>query len=126
MKRPSRQKHAVLGFEHRHEPLAPLSVLRWRLARSAMTAFVVLGLWLAVGTVLYHWLGGLGWIDSIYNASMIAGGMGPVDPIHSVAAKLFASAYAVLSGALLLVGVSILLTPLFHRVLHEFHVEADE
>jgi hypothetical protein len=24
----------------------------------------------------------LGWIDSLLNASMILGGMGPVDPLH--------------------------------------------
>ena len=38
------------------------------------------------------------WIDALLNASMIAGGMGPVDPIKTTAGKLFASFYALYSG----------------------------
>lgn len=126
MKNSFRRMRDMLDLESRHEPLAPQSLLRRRLALSTAIAFGILTVWLAIGTVLYHVLGKLSWIDSLYNASMIAGGMGPVDPISSVPAKLFASAYAVLSGALLLVATGILLTPLFHRLLHEFHLETDE
>jgi len=60
------------------------------------------------------------------NASMILAGMGPVNPLTSDAAKIFASAYALLSGLVFIGATGILLTPIFHRVLHHFHLEEKE
>ncbi len=80
---------------------------------------------LGIGVVGYHSLVGLSWIDSLLNASMILGGMGPVDPITTDAGKIFASFYALFSG-LAFIGISALLfAPFFHRLLHRFHWEQD-
>ena len=38
--------------------------------------------------------------------------------------KLFASAYAIFSGVAFLSTIGVLMTPLVHRFLHRFHVEA--
>ncbi|MEI6148741.1 MAG: hypothetical protein WCS01_06560, partial [bacterium] len=46
----------------------------------------------------YHRIAGIPWIDSLLNASMILGGMGPVDRLTTTGAKAFASAYAIFSG----------------------------
>lgn len=73
----------------------------------------------------YHFLEGLTWIDSLLNASMILGGMGPVTPLQTTAGKIFASAYALYSGVILLASVGILITPIFHRFLHHFHLADD-
>jgi hypothetical protein len=87
----------------------------------AMIALLVVGL--GIGVCGYRFWGGLSWLDALVNAAMILGGMGPVDPIASVAGKLFASAYALFSGVLLLSSVGILLTPIAHRLLHRLHLE---
>jgi hypothetical protein len=71
----------------------------------------------------YHDLEGLPWVDAFLNASMLLGGMGPVDMPHTVGGKLFAGLYALYSGMLFLVLAAILLAPVFHRVLHRFHLE---
>lgn len=76
---------------------------------------------LGIGVVGYHVWGELDWLDSLLNASMILGGMGPVDPITTVAGKLFASFYALFSG-LVFIGLSgFLMAPFVHRLLHIFH-----
>jgi hypothetical protein len=49
--------------------------------------------------------------------------MGPVDPLRTVPGKLFASAYAIFSGIAFLSTIGILMTPLAHRFLHQFHLE---
>jgi len=67
-------------------------------------------------------LGALGWVDALLEASMILTGMGPVSPMPSDAAKLFASAYAVFSGVAFLPTFSILITPILHRILHRLHL----
>jgi len=68
----------------------------------------------------------LSWIDSLLNASMILGGMGPVDPLKTDCAKLFASFYALFSGLAFIGIVSVLLAPFVHRMLHRFHAEERE
>ena len=54
---------------------------------------------------------------------MILGGMGPVDPLKTDCAKLFASFYALFSGLAFIGIVSVLLAPFVHRMLHRFHAE---
>jgi hypothetical protein len=61
--------------------------------------------------------------DSFLNASMILGGMGPVDLPKTECGKLFAGAYALFSGLVFLVVASIVIAPLAHRLLHRFHME---
>jgi hypothetical protein len=67
-------------------------------------------------------LAALDGVDSLLNASMILTGMGPVSPMPSDAAKVFASAYAVFSGVAFLTTFSILITPILHRILHRLHL----
>ncbi len=57
---------------------------------------------------------------------MILTGMGPVDPLPSTTAKLFASAYAIFSGVAFLSIVAVLMAPIVHRFLHRFHLELDD
>ena len=78
---------------------------------------------LGVGVLGYHFVAHLGWIDSLLNASMILGGMGPVDPLRSAAAKLFASGYALFSGLAVIGIAGVMLAPFAHRLLHRFHIE---
>ena len=52
--------------------------------------------------------------------------MGPVDPLPTHAAKIFASCYALFSGLAFVGIVSVLLAPFVHRMLHRFHAEERE
>lgn len=112
-------------YEPRHHPLAPVPVFRRRILNSAGLAAAVLGASLTVGVAGYHWWGGLEWLDALVNASMILGGMGPVDPITRPAGKWFAAAYALYSGVALLTSVGIIFAPAVHRLLHAFHIEGE-
>jgi hypothetical protein len=79
-----------------------------------------------VGILGYHFLVGLGWIDALLNASMILGGMGPVDPVSGSSGKIFASFYALYSGLVVLAVAGLIFAPIFHRFLHHFHIEIDD
>ena len=83
----------------------------------------LIGFSLSLGILGYHFIAGLRWVDSLLDASMILAGMGPVSPLPSDAAKVFASAYALFSGVVFISATGILLSPVFHRVLHRFHIE---
>ena len=110
-------------FERKHEKLAPAHVFLWRLAACTAIASLLAAFALLTGVVGYHWLAGLGWVDSLLNASMILGGMGPVDTLTNTRAKVFASGYALFSGLVFIAVMGIILTPVAHRMLHKFHID---
>ncbi len=113
-------------YEHRKQKLASRNVFLRRVTRNVIVAGGVLLLSLIVGVCGYHFLEGLSWIDSLLNASMILGGMGPVDPLQTAAGKIFASFYALYSGVVLLASVGVLAAPIFHRFMHLFHLAEDK
>ena len=113
-------------FEHHKEPLASQAEFTSRVVRySLITAGIIL-FSLGIGMLGYHYYESLSWIDSLLNASMILGGMGPVNPLRTNAGKVFASFYALYSGIILLASVGILATPIFHRFMHRFHLELED
>ena len=75
----------------------------------------------------YHYYCNFSWIDSFLNASMILGGMGPVNTnLNSNAGKLFSSFYALYSGIAFLTNAAIFFVPVFHRFLHKFHLDLEQ
>lgn len=116
----------MLHFEGKHQRLAPLPVFLKRWAKHILLSAVLLGPGLGLGVAGYHWIAGFGWTDSILNASMILGGMGPMGELHTRGAKLFAAGYALFSGLLFIVLMGIVLAPLIRRMLHRFHLDEGE
>ena len=117
-----------MGFEHHREPIASAETFRRRMLTSSAVAGGLLSSSLALGMCGYHWLVGVpDWIDCLYSASMIMGGMGPVGagPTETTG-KVFASFYALYCGVVLLVSVGLLVSPAVHRLLHRLHVHTDE
>jgi hypothetical protein len=110
-------------FERKHEKVAPVSVFAKRILGAFGLSLLVVTPALLIGVAGYHWIDQLDWVDSLLEASMILGGMGPVNPLRSDAAKLFASGYALFSGLVLIGVMGIILTPITHRLLHKFHAE---
>jgi hypothetical protein len=111
-------------YEHRSQPLLPRRLFIRRMVKHGVFSLCVVFVSLGLGIVGYHVTEGFSWLDALLNASMILGGMGPVNELHTVAGKFFASAYALFSGVAFLATVGILMVPLAHRLLHSLHVEA--
>jgi hypothetical protein len=95
-------------------------VLHFGAASALIAGSLLLGMW------GYSHFEGLGARDAFLNASMILGGMGPVEVLQTSGGKVFAGCYALYSGLVFLVAVAIVLAPLVHRLLHKFHWDADQ
>ena len=113
-------------YEPRNQPLLSRIEFFFRVVRHSLLASAVLFLALGVGILGYHWFEDLSWVDATLNASMILGGMGPVTELKTEGGKLFASAYALFSGVLFIGLMGVVLAPFAHRLLHHFHMKADE
>jgi len=113
-------------FERRYEKLAPISVFVRRMAASVAMAGILIAVALSIGVIGYHWIAGFDWVDSLLEASMILGGMGPVNSLATTGAKMFASGYALFSGLVFIAIMGIVLAPATHRMLHKFHIDEDD
>ena len=116
----------MFRFEKRGQtPISQQQFAR-RMLRCGGIAGAITGTALFIGIAGYHWVGGLGWVDSFLNASMILGGMGPVDPMATNAGKIFSGCYALFSGLVFIALAGFLVAPVAHRMLHRFHYEPDD
>lgn len=113
-------------YEHKSKPLISREKFLRRMTQSIAMVAGIVTFSLFMGSAGYHYLDDLPWVDALLNASMILAGMGPVDPVKSTAAKLFATFYALYSGIAFLSMIAILMAPLLHRFLHKFHLEISE
>lgn len=116
----------MLAFERRHEKLAPLPVFVRRVLLSFGIALCMIGVALSIGILGYHYIAGFRWIDALLEASMILGGMGPVNPLPTDGAKIFASLYALFSGLVFIAVMGVVLSPVVHRFLHKFHLDEED
>src|ERR1700704_1714802 len=85
-------------YEHLNQPILAWPLFLRRALRHFLWGILAIAAADGMGVLGYHVLGGLGWIDAFLNASMILGGMGPVDRMDTTVGKLFAAFYALFSG----------------------------
>jgi hypothetical protein len=114
---------SVTRFERRGQPVAPRRKFLVRM-------LIAIGLWmilttagLTIGIAGYAAFEGMSFVDAYVNAAMILSGMGPLGELKTTAGKVFAGSYAILSGLIIVIATGFVLAPIFHRVLHRFHVE---
>ena len=114
---------SLTGFERRGQPVLPRRKFAVRMA-------IAIGLWLvltvvglAIGIAGYAGFEHMSFTDAYVNAAMILAGMGPLDELKTTAGKIFAGSYAIFSGLIIVIASGFVLAPIFHRVLHRFHIE---
>ncbi len=110
-------------FEQSRQKVASRRRFASRMANAVglWSAFAFAGL--LIGMAGYMLTEGMSATDAYVNAAMILSGMGPVTELKTTAGKLFAGTYAIFSGLFLVIAAGFILAPIFHRVLHRFHVE---
>jgi hypothetical protein len=112
-------------FEHHHEKLLSRSLFIRRLIKFALISLSLVVISLVIGMIGYKSFEGYSWVDSFLNASMLMGGMGPVNQLHTNSGKIFAGIYALYRGLIELIAIGIFAAPIFHRFLHHFHLESE-
>ena len=118
-----RTRPRSLLYEHRSEPMLSSREFGLRLWRHFLVAQGLVLASLVAGMVGYHQLAHFPWIDSFLNAAMLLGGMGPVGDIPTPEGKIFAGIFSLYAGLVLIAVSAMLLTPIFHRVMHSIHLE---
>jgi hypothetical protein len=116
----------ITSFERRHQPLISHRRFADRMLKAVGLWCVLAGVGLAIGMAGYATFEGMSLADSYVNAAMILSGMGPMGELKTTAGKVFAGSYAIFSGLLIVIATGFVLAPIFHRLLHHFHVESHQ
>jgi hypothetical protein len=110
-------------YEHRTHRLLGWPAFLRRAGRHFAWALIILACAVGIGTLGYHSIGRLHWVDAFLNASMILSGMGPVDKMEWTSAKMFAALYALFSGLVFVGIIGVMIAPWVHRLVHWMHLE---
>jgi hypothetical protein len=124
MSKPTSHLHAAEDAQAWRRALRRTLVRQLARNGAVVAGFILVAL--GIGATGYHTFDGLPWLDAVLNAAMILTGMGPIAPISTSAAKVFATVYALFSGVFFLTMVAVLLAPALHHFLHRFHLDLRE
>lgn len=72
-----------------------------------------------VGTVGFHQIEGMNWVNAVYFESMIATGQGPPLQLNTSAGKLFASVMAFVSVGAVFTSLVVTLVPIISQIWRE-------
>jgi hypothetical protein len=112
-------------YEPKFHPPIPRELFIKRFMLHLAAALALLLFSIGGGIAGYEHFEHLPWRDAFLNASMLLGGMGPVDAPHSNGGKVFAALFALYAGLVFLVAASLVIAPVVHRAMHKFHWEKD-
>jgi hypothetical protein len=115
-----------IGEKMRHKFISTSPGLFLHLLRNFLLGIVLIFVALYAGMLGYHVFENLPWVDAYLNASMILGGMGPVNTLHTTAGKIFAGSYALFSGLAFIAIVALMLSPVIHKVFRKIHLEGKQ
>src|SRR5215831_4084271 len=116
----------LTSFERRHQRLISHRRFADRMLKAIALWCLLAAGGLVIGMAGYAAFEGMSLADAYVNAAMILAGMGPMGELKTTAGKVFAGSYAIFSGLLLIIATGFVLAPIFHRILHHFHVETHE
>jgi hypothetical protein len=102
------------------QPISNEKFMR-RLGLHLAAAVALLAFSLVLGMAGYMYFESLSMVDAFLNASMLLGGMGQVDTLHSRAGKIFAGCYALYAGLVFIGTAALIFAPVIHRLMHRFH-----
>jgi hypothetical protein len=112
-------------YESRRRKPIPQQAFVSRLLAHMGAALGLIAVSLLVGMLGYSHFENLSPVDAFLNAAMLLGGMGPVNLPATTAGKIFAGSFALYAGLAFIISTALILTPVAHRILHQFHWDSE-
>lgn len=119
------QEHKEFEEQNCHNEKSQIAKLKEKNKKRLIILGTALLGGVTIGTLGYKFLGEMSTSEAFLNATMILSGMGPVDPLtNKTPAKIFASFYALFSGAFFLVMLAFLVQSIFLTIVEQDRLTA--
>ena len=112
-------------YERRHEALLSKRRFAKRILASLSAAALAEVLLIAAGAIGFHYFEKLSWLDAALNTAMAITGNGPPFQAQTNAGKVFQIVFSLFGVMVFVLILTAIWVPVFHRILHSFHVDAD-
>ena len=112
-------------YESKDQPLLSRRQFYWRLIIHALVAILVFAGSILFGMLGFMYLEQMSWHDAFLHAVFVIGGLGVLSVPVSAAGKIFLSLYGLYISLVFATSLGIMFTPVAHRILHTFHLDAD-
>lgn len=114
-------------YESRTEGLISRRRFLLRVLVHLILAALFVSLSLLLGVLGYLWIErDVLWHDAALNMAMIASGIGPTMLPKTIPGKVFLAVYGAYISIVFVAVLGLVLAPIFHRVLHVFHLDDDD
>lgn len=110
-------------YESRHHPLISRSRFYLRLLLHLLSALALFSGSLLLGSLGMIYFENCSWHDALLNTALLLGGFGPINFPLTTGRKLFIASFGLYSGLMFAGIVTLVLAPIMHRVLHQFHLD---
>ncbi len=111
-------------FEKRHETLISGRRFAQRIFGVVLLGMAMEALLILAGSLGFHYIERLTWLDACLNTAMVITGNGPPYEAQTSAGKIFQIVFGLIGVIMFALVLSVVLVPVFHRVLHSFHAES--
>lgn len=113
-------------YETKHQAVLPKVQFYKRLIGHCIIALLVIGGSLCIGALGFMYFEGMTWRDASMHALFLLAGLSTITVPASVSGKLFLGVYGLYAGLVFVAALGVVLAPVAHRILHKFHLDADD
>lgn len=110
-------------YESKNQPLLSTRRFTHRLFLHIVCAVLIMAVMVLAGVVANVWLEAIGWHDALLNTALVTAGLGLYLMPESAGGKIFFAVYGLFAGLVFVSTLGIILTPIAHRILHNFHLD---
>lgn len=112
-------------YESKHQAILPKMQFYKRLLGHCLIAFLLIAGSLCSGMLGFIYFEDMAWHDASMHAFFLLAGLGAITVPASVSGKLFLGVYGLYAGLVFMAALGIILAPVAHRILHTFHLDAE-
>ncbi len=116
----------IKKFEKRNESLITGRQFAVRIGLFILLALAIEFTTVLFGSLGFHYIEGLGWLNSMLNATMVITGNGPVFEAQNNASKIFQIFFSIFGVIIFVLVISAILVPVLHRILHIFNMDTKD
>lgn len=115
----------MLRYESRHQPLISRRAFAQRMSIAILVAVLLTLGTMMIGAVEFRATEGMDWMAGALNSVLIITGNSPAHEPRTTAGTVFTMVFALLGVMVYISILAVLLAPVFHRLMHHFHLEMD-